>query len=298
MKEPEGGVSRRDLIRGGVGVAVARFLGLGPRAAGAAQEARSRVVLVRDLDALDDTGAADPQVVHNMLNRAIAALFDEASATAGWKRVVGPGDVVGIKSNHWRRLRTPAVLEEAIRAEVVAAGVSDADVAVDDRGVRSNPVFARATALVNVRPMRTHDWSGLGTCLKNMIMFTPRPSEYHGDTCASLGAIWKLPQVAGKVRLNILVMLTPQFHGVGPHSFSPDFVWPYRGLIVGVDPVAVDTTGARIIQARRDLHFGRPSPIRPDPHHILYADTRYGVGVSDPARIEVVRIGAAEGSLI
>ncbi len=298
MMKPERGVSRRDLIRGGAGVAMARVLGLSTGVGEAADGPRSRVVLVRDLDALDDTGVADPGVVHDMLNRAVAALFDEEKAAAAWRRIVGPGDVVGVKSNHWRRLRTPEALEEAIRAEVTAAGVRDADVSVDDRGVRSNPVFARATALINVRPMRTHDWSGLGTCLKNMIMFTPRPPEYHGDTCASLGAIWKLPQVAGKVRLNILVMLTPQFHGVGPHSFSPDFVWPYRGLVVGVDPVAVDATGARIIQARRDLHFGGPSPIRPDPHHILYADTRYGIGVSDPARIEVVRVGASEGSLI
>ena len=47
-------------------------------------------------------------------------------------------------------------------------------VGVDDRGVRTNPVFARATALINVRPLRTHAWSGLGTCLKNYIMFVPR----------------------------------------------------------------------------------------------------------------------------
>ena len=46
------------------------------------------------------------------------------------------------------------------------------------------------------------------------------------------------------MRLNILVMLTPQFHGVGPHSFSSRFTWPYGGLLVGTDPVAVDATGA------------------------------------------------------
>ncbi len=39
--------------------------------------------------------------------------------------------------------------------------------AVDDRGVLQNPVFNRSTALINVRPMRAHHWSGLGTLIKN-----------------------------------------------------------------------------------------------------------------------------------
>jgi hypothetical protein len=233
-----------------------------------------------------------------MLNEAVVALLEVTEPAAGWKRLIRPSDVVGIKSNVWRNLPTPPALEDAIRAELVGAGVATGDVAVDDRGVLDNPVFKRATAFINVRPMRTHHWSGLGTCLKNMIMFVPRPADYHGDACASLGAIWKLPELEGKVRLNILVMLTPQFHGVGPHSFSPAFVWPYKGLLVGTDPVAVDATGARIIEAKRREHFGEERPISPPPHHIQIADTRYGLGVSDPQRIDLVRLGWMEGSLI
>jgi len=91
-------------------------------------------------------------------------------------------------------------------------------------------------------------------------MFVPRPQDYHGDACASLGAIWHLPQLEGKVRLNVLVMLTPQFHSTGPHSFSPEHVWPYGGLIVGGE--------------------------------------RYGLGVSDPDRINLVRLGSMEDALI
>jgi hypothetical protein len=100
------------------------------------------------------------------------------------------------------------------------------------------------------------------------------------------------------VRLNILVMLTPQFHGVGPHSFSKKYVWPYRGLIVGVDPVAVDATGARILQAKRNLFFGRERPISPPAHHIEIAGSRYGLGVSDPASIDLLRLGWEDDALI
>jgi len=164
--------------------------------------------------------------------------------------------------------------------------------------VRTNPVFHRATAIINTRPLRTHDWSGLGTCIKNLIMYVKRPPDYHGDACAPLGAIWHLPEIEGKVRLNVLVMLTPQFHSTGPHSFSRKHVWPYNGLIIGVDPVAVDATGARIIEAKRKLYFGDDRPIKPPPHHIQIADTQYGLGVSDPDRIDVVRLGYMDDALI
>jgi hypothetical protein len=198
----------------------------------------------------------------------------------------------------WAYLRTPPALEGAIRRRILGAGVAPENVAVDDRGVRGNRVFKRATALVNVRPMRAHHWSGLGTCLKNYIMFVPRPSAYHENACARLGSLWKEYGLAAKTRLNILVMLTPQFHGVGPHGYSSRYVWGYGGLILGTDPVAVDATGARIIQAKRDLFFGEHRPISPPPHHIQLADTVHGLGNSNPARIDLIRIGSQEGVLI
>lgn len=292
-------LSRRDFMAVGSGMAAAGLLGLDDvRAAVGEPKPQSRVVLVRHEGVLNQEGQPDPTVLHTMLNQGVQALLGDEDASAAWRRLVSQSDVVGIKSNEWSHLPTPRGLENAIRDEVIKAGVKPGDVAVDDRGVRSNPVFRRATAIINTRPLRTHHWSGLGTTIKNLIMFVPRPQDYHADACASLGALWHLPELEGKVRLNVLVMLTPQFHGMGPHSFSREYVWPYRGLIVGIDPVAVDATGARIIQAKRDLFFGRKRPISPPPHHIEIAGERYGLGVSDPARINVVRLGWMEEALI
>ena len=290
------GLDRRGFLQVGAGAAAAGVLGL-DRAEGA-KGATARVVLIRRREVLDADGRADPVVLHEMLNEAVAALLGEKDPAAAWRRLVRPSDVVGIKSNAWERLPTPPALEQAIRDEVVRAGVGARDVAVDDQGVRTNPVFLRMTALVNVRPMRTHAWSGLGTCLKNVIMFMPTPSDYHEDACAPLGAIWQKPEIAGKVRLNVLVMLTPQFHSVGPHSFAKAFTWPYGGLLVGTLPVPVDATGARIIQAKRRLHFGEDRPISPPPHHIEIAGSRYGLGPSAPEGIELVRLGWGADALI
>jgi hypothetical protein len=288
-------LDRRGFLQVGSAAAAAGLLGVG-RAEAA--DAKARVVLVRRREVLGADGRVSGPVIHEMLNEAVAALLGEKDAGAAWRRLVKPSDVVGVKSNVWGRLPTPPELEQAIRDELARAGVRSENVAVDDRGVRSSPVFQRMTALVNVRPMRTHAWSGLGTCLKNVIMFVENPPDYHGDACATLGAIWQLPLLAGKVRLNVLVMLTPQFHSVGPHSFAKEFIWPYYGLIVGLQPVPVDATGARIVQAKRRLHFGADRPISPSPHHIEIAGSRYGLGPSDPARIDLVRLGLAEDALV
>jgi hypothetical protein len=285
-------LDRRGFLQVGGGAAAAGLLGLG------AAEAKARAVLVRRREALLPDGRVNGPAVHAMLNEAVAALLGEKDAGAAWRRLVAPTDVVGVKTNEWSHLPTPPELERAIREEVVRAGVRPENVAVSDRGVRSDPVFRRLTALVNVRPMRTHAWSGLGTCLKNLIMFAENPPDHHGDACASLGAIWQLPRLAGRVRLNVLVMLTPQFHSVGPHSFAKELTWPYYGLIVGLQPVPVDATGARIIQAKRRQHFGSDRPISPSPHHIEIAGSRYGLGPSDSARIDLVRLGMAEDALV
>lgn len=284
---------RRAFLQLTGGAAAAGLLGAGNAPAA---DLKARVVLVRRREVLASDGRVNGPVLHAMLNEAMAALLGAPDARAAWRRLFRPADVVGVKSNSWDPLPTPPALEQAIRDELSAAGVRE--VAVDDRGVRSNPVFQRMSALVNVRPMRTHAWSGLGTCLKNVIMFAENPPDYHGDSCATLGALWQLPQLAGKVRLNVLVMLTPQFHSVGPHSFARDLTWPYGGLVVGLQPVPVDATGARIIQAKRRQHFGADRPISPSPHHIEIAGSRYGLGPSDPARIDLVRLGPTEDALV
>ena len=101
-----------------------------------------------------------------------------------------------------------------------------------------------------------------------------------------------------KTRLNVLVMFTPLFHGVGPHHFNKKYTWEYKGILVGTDPVAVDVTGLRILLAKRKEYFNEEKALAVPAKHIQVADTDYGLGVSDPAKIEVVKVGWKEGSLI
>lgn len=259
---------------------------------------KSRVVLVRDAAAVGEKRAINAGIVQRMLDDAVAALFGEKDPVAAWKRIVGPEDTVGVKTNIWQYLPTGPELEEAIRGRLREAGVAADRIAVADRGILNNPIFQQATVLINVRPARVHYWAGMGSCLKNYITFVPKPSDYHGDACADLGAVWKLPPVKDRTRLNILSMLTPQYHNIGPRGFSEAYLWTYGGLIVGQDVVAVDATGYSIIRAKRLEIFGEDKPLETSAHHIQLADTRHGLGKSRPEDIELIRLGWPENALI
>jgi hypothetical protein len=291
-------LTRRDFLKAAAAAPLAGAVIPALRGAPPAAADKVRVVLVRDPSPLGPGGAPPAEVVQRMLDDAVKALLGESDIVKAWKSLVRADDVVGIKSNAWRFIPTTAEVEQAIKRRVMDAGVAEDRIAIDDRGVLRNPVFQKATALVNARPMRSHHWSGVGSLIKNYIMFTPQPSAWHGDTCADLAKIWDLPIVKGKTRLNVLVMFTPLFHGVGPHHYAKEYAWEYKGLIVSRDPVAADATGLRVIQAKRREHFGADSPLQMTPHHIQLADTRHHLGVSDPARIELVKLGWDEGALI
>jgi hypothetical protein len=288
-------ITRRDFLRTTAGVTVASALG---GLTGAAEPSRSKVVLIRDPKAVGEGGRPQAEPLGRMLDDAVAAFTGKDDPAAAWKTLVKPSDRVGIKSNVWRFLRTPESLEQAIVRRLAGAGVGKDAIGIDDRGVLQNRRFLEATALINVRPMRTHHWSGVGSLIKNYIMFHPEPWTWHDDSCADLAGLWDLPVVKGKTRLNILVMLTPLFQSKGPHAFSRKFTWPYAGLLVGSDPVAVDAVGLRILEAKRREHFGREEPFHVSPKHIRVAEEKFGLGVADPERIDLVRLGENEGALI
>ncbi len=292
-------ITRRDFIRSGSCAVMGSLLGLPlvPRASGQTTR-KSRVVLIRNQRATEGYGSLNRGTVVQMLDDAVTVALGTKDPLSAWRKITNPDDIVGIKSNEWYRLPTPPEMETAITERLVEVGINAQNISADDRDVENNPVFRRSTVLINIRPMRTHHWSGLGTLLKNYIMFVPRPWKYHGNACERLGSIWQQPHVMGKTRLNILVMLTPLFHGIGPHHFSRGYTWPYGGLIVSTDPVAADATGARIIQAKRNEHFGKDRPISPRPLHIEAADTKFGLGNSHPDRIELIKLGWDKDILI
>lgn len=297
-------LTRRKLIKNGALASIGGYLYLNSSPARAmnamsgSQSDKSRVVLIRDKDILKGYNKPDPDRLQSMLDRALLALTGKDDIMDAWKGILKPEDILGIKTNVWNYLPTPSELEQAIKKRAMDAGIREKNIGIKDRGITNDDIFQNATALINTRPLRTHAWSGVGSLIKNYIMFIPNPASLHGDSCADLATLWKLPVVEGKTRLNILVMLNPLFHGVGRHHFSKKYTWEYNGLLVGFDPVAVDATGIRILQEKRKEYFGEDRPLNPPAKHIFLADTRHKLGTADPGKIELVKLGWQENCLI
>lgn len=286
-------ITRRDFIRGST------FAVLGAALHLPGQEVKkSKVILIRHKDALDENSVINGEVVQQMLDEAVMALLGKTDPVEAFRSVIKPGEVVGIKSNVWSYLPTPPELEKAIKSRLIDAGVKEDDISIDDHTVRTNPVFLKSTSLINVRPLRTHYLAGVSGCMKNYIMFARSQSALHPNSCSALGSLFSLPQVKGKTRFNVLCALTPQFHGRGPHHFSRRYIWGYKGLIVGQDPVAVDAIGLKLIMAKRAEQLGREKAVPPVPRHIRDADVKYGLGNSDLSRIDLVKLGWTDDILI
>jgi hypothetical protein len=295
-------ITRRDLLKRTALMAIGGTVMLNrPLSAWAwadAANARSKVVLVRNRQLFAAGEQPDPAVAAQMLDEAVTALTGKTNVREAWASIVKPSDIVGIKTNVWNKFPTPEVMNDLLKERVLGAGVSAENMSVNDRGVKDDPIFQQSTALINVRPMRTHAWSGVGSCIKNYIMFSPEPKSYHDDSCASLAALYDLPIVKGKTRLHVLVLFKPLFHHRSAQDAAEEFMWKYSGLIAGFDPVAVDSVGLRIIQGKRNAFFQEDRPLNPPAKHIELADTRYHLGVSDPSKIELVKLGWDEETFV
>jgi len=290
-------ITRRDLLRGTTYAAFAAALGSSPSGEAKAEE-KVKVVLIRDENAIDQQGNINQKIVQKMLDQGVCQLLGVENPVQAWKQLIRPNDIVGIKSNGWFNLPTPGELEEAIQQRIMDAGVPKKNIGIDDQGVLNNPIFKSSTALINVRPLRTHHWSGVGGCIKNYVMFVSTPWLYHSDACSPLASIWGKAIVKGKTRLNILSLIRTQFYNRGAHHFDRRFVSEYKGLLIGQDPVALDAVGARLLQLQRTAHFGEDRPLDTTPKHIFVADEKYKLGVSDLRRIDIVKLGWMEGTLI
>jgi len=290
-------ITRRDFLKGTAGFFLAST-GLATTPRNAKAQIKTKVIVIRNMDVINPNSEIQRNILQTMLDEAICRLIGKKEPQAAWQSMFNKTDIVGIKTNAWHYLPTPKELEGVIQQRLTDAGIPLTNISIDDRGVLDNPVFKKATSLVNVRPVRTHHWSGVGSCLKNYIMFVRNPSAYHDEGCSDLGKIWTYPVVKRKTRINILCALTPQFFGRGAHFFDRRYVWSYKGLIVGTDPVSVDAVGAELLRRKRINHFGDNRALDVQPVHISVADKKYHLGVSDLSRIEIIKLGWQEEVLL
>lgn len=187
----------------------------------------------------------------------------------------------------------------------------------ETRSYMASIVSSDLTKIINVPTMKDHSAAGVTGCLKNLGYGTfnnvdrshRRPFSF---TDPLIGVMCSVEPLRSKAVLHIMDGMRMLWHG-GPLSQNPKFIFPAGLLMVGTDPVAMDTIELEKIEAKRRKE-GAPSVWSRDPksltenggefyedatknlyyrqpHHIAAAGN-LGLGVSDLKQIDHRVLGA------
>ena len=293
MKSKKFVITKRDFLRGTVGATLGATL-MGPKwiIGESVEKGESPVFIVRDQAAMDEGLRADKTILKKMLQQVLSGVTGEADMKKAWLKLVNPQDIIGlVPTPHMKP--THEELIETVKESLVEAGFPAENI----RNAQGRSVDLESlTALISMPGLKAHWLTGIGTVIKNYILYSGSPRNYHNQDSAKLGEIWNLPQVKGKTRLILVDALHP-LCDKGP-QVDPRYKWVYNGLIAGTDPVAVETICLKIIQAKREELRGEPWPISPPPICVEAADKIYKLGTSDIRNINVKAIGWAEDLLV
>jgi len=171
------------------------------------------------------------------------------------------------------------------------------------RSYVSKIVTSHVNKIINLPVLKHHQSAGVTICLKNMSHgFVNNVNRSHvTPTLNACGvfipSVVSLPVIRDKVVLHVVDAVKASYHG-GPGA-KPQFVWEPKTLLFGTDPVALDKTGLRMIDAKRQ-QVGMPSIAlsKPDKDsHFLNAQVEHieiagilGLGEFSDEKIQVNRI--------
>lgn len=294
----------------------------------AAPPDKSKVVIARDPMLGPSRNRADSNRVLKLLDRSMQSLFNVDAPVDAWRKLVRPGEVIGLKINGLGA-STSVVLVDAVCERLQQAGITAKDIVIWDRsnsdleraGFRaasrkdriryvgnddagyepelavygsaasrvSQTLTRTCDAVINLPVLKDHGIVGVTMALKNFFGAIHNPNKYHGNVGDPyIADVYMLAPIRQKVRLTICDAIVAQYEG-GP-SLMPQWSWPYNGLIVSRDPVALDYTGWQIIERQRaERRMKSLRAERREPTYIARAaDAQHRLGTNDPARIDVV----------
>jgi uncharacterized protein (DUF362 family) len=145
--------------------------------------------------------------------------------------------------------------------------------------------------VINLPVLKDHGIAGVTMALKNLFGAIHNPNKYHSNAGDPyIADVNMLAPIRQKVRLTICDATTAQYEG-GP-SFMPQWTWPYNGLLVSRDPVALDYTGWQIIERKRaEKGMKSLAALGRAPAYIATAaDAHHRLGTNDPKLIERIEV--------
>ncbi|MCP4625393.1 MAG: DUF362 domain-containing protein [bacterium] len=286
MKDKKPVITRRDFIRGTIGVTVGTsILGLNWPMADAKAAHTSLVTVVRDKNAMDSSKNVERTILEKMLDQTLIKITGQKNTKDAWLSLVKPNDTIGlVPTEHLNPTHDEVV--DAVKRSLVDAGIPKDRIRLAQGGPY-NP--KQCDALIAIPALKAHWLTGIGTVLKLYIMYSGSPDSYHKGNSAKLGEIWNLPFVKRKTKLVLVDSLYP-LCDKGPQP-DPRYQWRYNGLIAGTDPVAVETVCLKIITEKRKAMRGEPWPLSPPAICVEAADKVYGLGTSRMEEIKIENYG-------
>lgn len=117
-------------------------------------------------------------------------------------------------------------------------------------GTCFSQIMAYVDALINIPVLKDHDIAGVSIGMKNFFGAIHNPNKFHSHNCDPyIADLNNHPVIRRKLRLIICDASRVQVHN-GP-AFFPEYSWDYGGLLVSLDPVALDYLGWQVIEKRR-----------------------------------------------
>ena len=295
----------------------------------AAAPGLSRIGLIRSETVMATENQPRVERILEMLDIGVQHVFGTDNPLHAWERVAASDDVVAVKTNCVSfLLPTGVTLVQAVCARLMESGVPAENIIVYEQATgdlakggfeprRSGPgvrfygtdgdydaplthrsfhdrltkiITHKASAIINMPVLKTHARAGVTLAMKNHYGSIDKPSNYHGkdNNCDPyIADINDIPAIKNKTRLIVCDALRGCWQG-GPSPKAGD-IWVYKGIIVGRDPVACDTMGTGIIDAKRQEKGLAPVGDGPGqlPAHINTA-AGIGLGNNDRSRIELL----------
>jgi uncharacterized protein (DUF362 family) len=253
--------------------------------------AKSRVVIARDAMLRGAGTTVDSRRMLSLVDRAMQALFDRDNPIETWKKLVRPGDTVGLKVNALGgRGFCSNSLVEAICERLQEAGIKASDIVVWDRdtdeleragfhvSTGGNRVQCFGTDRVDYEQelaMHGSVGSRLSKILTercNVLINVPVLKDHDGaGVTIALKNMYGVihnpnkyhpngcnPYVADlnmlpeiRNRMRLTICDATTACFEGGPGYKPEYSWKNNSLIVSQDPVALDYTGWQIIERKR-----------------------------------------------
>lgn len=290
----------------------------------------STVVIAHKPEVYIRPGEVCPDTVRQMLDRGIMRLTGISDVTKAWQSICNPSETIGIKVNAMggRNICTHIEVAYAVAKSLVNAGLKPHQIIIWDRiteelrrggytinrdgnGIRcfgtdssyerepevsgsigscfSTILSRQCDCLISIPVLKDHDLCGVSLSLKNFYGAIHNPNKYHDNGCDPyIADVNAHPYIKDKLRLVICDGLIAQCNG-GP-GYKPQWAWPYSGLLLSRDPVAIDWAGWHIIEEQRKaMGLQSLAAAGRSPQHIQTAAQR-GLGTSDMNKINRIII--------